>query len=132
MPNSFTSLLEKMGIAIKKTSRSIWIKPSQEIKSKRYSLEELPGIVPFAAVLACVGNGKTRIMNIKKARNMKSDRISAVSKGLQKMGADIEEKEDELIIEGPAELEGAEVDGHEDDAIVAALGVAGLSAEGKT
>lgn len=63
---------------------------------------------------------------------MKSDRISAMAEGLERMGAKIEEKKDGLVIDGPAELEGAKVNGYEDDAVVAALGVAGLLAEGET
>ncbi|KXA88699.1 hypothetical protein AKJ57_06455 [candidate division MSBL1 archaeon SCGC-AAA259A05] len=128
----FTSLLEKMGVKLKKTSRSVWIKSDQEIKSRRYSLGEHPEVLPFAAVLACTAQGKTRIINIQKARHMKSDRISAIVKGLQKMGAQVKDEGNELVLGGPADLKGAKVNGHEDDAVVAALAVAGLSADGKT
>lgn len=130
--DEFKSLLEKIGVEVEKTTRSVWIRPQQEIKGKRYSLEDFPEVIPFAAVLACNGNGKTRIINAEKARNMNSDRISATAEGLQRMGASVEENEDGLTIEGPAELTGAKVNGYEDDAIVAALAVAGLKAEGKT
>lgn len=128
----FTALLEKMGIKLEKTSRSVKIPPNQEIKGRRYSLEKFPEVTPFAAVLACFAKGKTRIINIKKARNMKSDRVSTIANELQKMNVDTEEKENELIIEGPAELKGAEVNGWKDDAIVAALSAAGLIADEKT
>lgn len=128
----FTSLLEKMGVDLKKTSRSVWIKPSQQIKSRRYSLSEFPELAPFAAVLACAAEGKTRIINAERARHMKSDRISAMVEGLGRMGADIEEEKDGFVVDGPAELKGTEVDGYDDDAVVAALSVAGFSADGKT
>ncbi|KXA92271.1 hypothetical protein AKJ64_03585 [candidate division MSBL1 archaeon SCGC-AAA259E17] len=128
----FTSLLEKMGVELKKTSRSVWIKPDQEITSRRYSLEEHPEVLPFAAVLACAAQGTTRIINIQKARHMKSDQISAMVKGLRKMGAQIKDEGDEVVLDGPADLKGAEVDGREDDAVVAALAVAGFAADGKT
>lgn len=130
--DAFASLLEKMGVDLKRTSRSLWIKPSQEIGGRRYGLEKFPEAIPFAAVLACAAKGRTRIINAERSRNMKCDRISVMAEGLRKMGARIEENEDGLIVEGPAELEGAKVDGREDDGVVAALGIAGFLAEGKT
>lgn len=130
--NEFKSLLEKMGVEVEKTTRSFWIRPQQEIKSRRYSLENFPEVIPFAAVLACKGDGKTKIINAERARNLNSDRISATAEGLRRMGANVEENEDGLTIESPANLNGTKVNGYEDDAIVAALAVAGLIAEGKT
>lgn len=130
--DAFTSLLEKMGVKLERTSRSVKISSSQEIRGRRYSLKGFSETIPFAAVIACIANGKTRIINAERARNMKSDRISAMAEGLERMGAKIEEKKDGLVIDGPAELEGAKVNGYEDDAVVAALGVAGLLAEGET
>lgn len=128
----FVSLLGKMGVDLEETNRSVWIKPPQEIGSRRYSLSGSPGVLPFAAVIACAADGKTKIINSGDSRNMKSDRISAITEGLQRMGARIEEEEGGLSVEGPAELEGAKVDGYDDDAIVAALSVAGFAADGRT
>lgn len=130
--DSFLSLLERMGVDLERTDRSIKVPSPQQIGGRRYSLEEFPEIVPFAAVLACSAEGKTRIINAGRARNMKSDRISAICEGLKRMGAQIEVKGDEIIVDGPADLKGAKVDGYGDDAIVAALGTAGLIAKGKT
>ena len=62
---------------------------------------------------------------------MKSDRVSATSRELRRMGAKVLERHDGLLIQGATKLKGCEVDGHEDYAIVAALVVAGLLAEGE-
>jgi 3-phosphoshikimate 1-carboxyvinyltransferase len=50
---------------------------------------------------------------------------------LTKMGADIEEMPDGLIIR-KSELKGAELHGHADHRIIMALGVAGLAVENTT
>jgi 3-phosphoshikimate 1-carboxyvinyltransferase len=63
---------------------------------------------------------------------MKSDRISAITQELRKMGGKVLEQPDGLIVQGPAKLRGCEVDGHNDYMVVAALAVAGMFAEGKT
>jgi 3-phosphoshikimate 1-carboxyvinyltransferase len=51
---------------------------------------------------------------------------------LKRMGARVTERRDGLLIEGPSELVGDELDGHNDYAVVAALVVAGLIARDKT
>ena len=62
---------------------------------------------------------------------MKSDRISAIARELRRMGGKVLERRDGLLIQGPAKLRGCEVDGHEDYAVITALIVAGLLADGK-
>ncbi len=128
----FLSFLEDLGIKKEIDSDSMEILPSQNLTGKEYSLKKYPELLPFAAVLACRAQGKTRIVGAERARNMKTDRISAMVEGLGRMGAEIEEKDDGLVVEGPVKLEGAKVNGHKDDAVVAALGVAGLVSGGKT
>ncbi len=128
----FVSLLDRVGIDFEKEENSMRILENQELEDGEYSLSDFPQVLPFLAVLGCFSKGKTRIRDAERARNMKSDRISAMCMGLEKMGCSVEEKEDGLVIDGSAELEGVEVDGQKDDAIVAALGTAAIIAEGKT
>jgi 3-phosphoshikimate 1-carboxyvinyltransferase len=60
-----------------------------------------------------------------------TDRLAVMSRELGKMGAEIEELSDGLIIHGNT-LYGADVDGHSDHRVIMALAVAGLAAEGQT
>ena len=48
------------------------------------------------------------------------------------MGAWIEERADGMIVHGPSELHGAEVECHHDHRLAMALAVAGLAATGPT
>jgi 3-phosphoshikimate 1-carboxyvinyltransferase len=61
-----------------------------------------------------------------------SDRLATVTGELAKMGAQIEEKTDGLVIHGPCRLHGAEVESHGDHRIALMLAVAGLIADGET
>lgn len=124
--------LNSAGIETQESEKSIKIPESQVPHASEISLEEFPELLPFFAVLACKAEGKTRLINAGKAREMKSDRINAIAEGLSRMGAKITEEENGIEVEGPTSFEGTKVDGRDDDAIVASLGIAGLLADGKT
>jgi 3-phosphoshikimate 1-carboxyvinyltransferase len=97
-------------------------------------MNALPDQVPTIAVAGCFARGETVIKNALTARWKECDRIAAVCKELQKMGAKVTEKEDGLIIhqDGTWTLQGAEVDGYYDHRMVLAFSAAGLAAEGQT
>lgn len=86
-----------------------------------------PDLVPTIAVLGSLARGKTVVKNAEHVRHKETDRLSAMAMELSKMGADIKERPDGLVIEG-GRLEGARVSGHHDHRIVMALTVAGLAA----
>jgi 3-phosphoshikimate 1-carboxyvinyltransferase len=85
------------------------------------------------AVAACFAEGSTVLGNVPQARIKETDRIECMSRELRKMGADIEELPDGMIINGcPNGLRGAEVESYNDHRIAMALAVAGLASEGST
>ena len=90
-----------------------------------------PDLVPTLAVLAACANGTTNIENAEHVRYKETDRLSAITTELRKMGADIDERQDGLTIRGRT-LHGAAVDGYDDHRIVMSLAIAGLVAEGPT
>ncbi|MBU0574310.1 MAG: 3-phosphoshikimate 1-carboxyvinyltransferase, partial [Candidatus Margulisbacteria bacterium] len=51
---------------------------------------------------------------------------------LRKMGANIEEKEDGMVIHGPTPLKGCNVESHGDHRVAMSLAIAGFIAEGET
>ena len=61
-----------------------------------------------------------------------TDRLSAMAKGLNAMGASVEELADGWEIRGPRHLEGARVRSFGDHRVAMALAVAGLLADGET
>ena len=100
--------------------------------SKRnINMRDIPDLLPVAAVLGSHAAGATVLKNVEHARHKESNRISALSAELGKMGAHIEETPDGLVV-SESRLCGADVDGHGDHRIVMALAVAALDADGKT
>ena len=94
-------------------------------------MNETPDALPAMAVAAALAEGETRLLNVPQARVKETDRIAVMASELGKMGADIEELPDGMIIRG-GRLHGAEVSSFADHRIAMALAVAGLAADGET
>ena len=71
------------------------------------------------------------LKNVSHARIKETDRIEVMAKELGKMGAEIEEMDEGLIIDH-RELKGAKLKGYNDHRIVMALSLAGMIAKGNT
>jgi 3-phosphoshikimate 1-carboxyvinyltransferase len=95
------------------------------------TLNATPDALPAMAVAGCFAEGETRLVNVPQARLKETDRIKVMCGELSKMGADIVELEDGLIIRR-SNLKGCRVNGHYDHRVVMALAVAGLCAHGET
>ena len=91
-------LLKKMGAQFQKTAKYIRVKGPSALRGGSFSLKDCPDLVPIMAVVAVFAKGKTRLYNIAHARVKESDRVSDLRKELLKIGADVKEKPNELII----------------------------------
>ena len=99
--------------------------------TREIDLSNAPDLLPIIAVLGCFADGKTVIKNVEHARLKESDRITSICSELNKMGADIKELKDGLIVR-KSDLNSANLDGHKDHRVVIALSIAALGAEGTT
>ena len=88
--------------------------------------------LPVLAVAATQAEGMTEVRDAAELRVKEVDRIALLVSELRKLGAEIEERPDGFIVEGPTQLRGASVDGHGDHRLAMALAVAGTVAEGRT
>lgn len=91
---------------------------------------EIPDIIPILTVLSSLSSGTTKIINSKRLRFKECDRLRAISTQLSKLGADIKEKEDGLVIKGKTSLKGGVVDSCNDHRIAMALSIASTRCEG--
>lgn len=108
----------------------ILVKYSPNLKACKISGEIIPRLIdeiPVIAVLATQADGQTIISDAQDLRNKESDRISAVVTELRKLGAEIEETPDGMIISGKTSLKGeCEVETYHDHRLAMSLFVAGL------
>ncbi|MDD6201682.1 MAG: 3-phosphoshikimate 1-carboxyvinyltransferase [Lachnospiraceae bacterium] len=88
--------------------------------------------LPVIAVMAAYAKGTTIIKDAAELHVKECDRIYAVTKNLQAMGACITATEDGFIIDGGVSLHGATIDTFLDHRIAMSFAVASLQAEGTT
>ncbi|MFR8531182.1 MAG: 3-phosphoshikimate 1-carboxyvinyltransferase [Anaeromassilibacillus sp.] len=91
---------------------------------------QIPDLVPILAATAALAKGRTRIYNAARLRIKESDRLAAMADGLNRLGAQVQETPDGLLIDGVELLHGGEVDGYNDHRVVMALSIAALRADG--
>ncbi len=106
-----------------------------KLKGVEIKKENVPFLIdelPLIAVVATQAQGKTVVSGARELRVKETDRIKAIVSELKKMGADIEEREDGFVVNGPTRLQGAVCENYNDHRIAMSLAVAALLAEGKT
>jgi 3-phosphoshikimate 1-carboxyvinyltransferase len=149
--------LSAMGAEVKISGSSVRIKGG-ELNGIEIDMNKTPDALPAMAVTAAFASGETRLVNVPQARSKETDRIACMAKELKKMGVDIEELPDGLVIRGcgatntspqvylggstprinrgaygdRSPLHAAAVHGHGDHRIVMALSLAGMAVEGQT
>lgn len=88
--------------------------------------------IPIIAVMAAAADGTTIIRDAAELKVKESDRIAAMTEGLQAMGCRITPTGDGMIIEGGVPLRGAAIRTFKDHRIAMSFAIAALIAEGET
>lgn len=122
------NIIKSMGGSIDINEDYIKSNPS-ELKGIIADASEIPDLVPILAVAGSVSRGVTKIINAKRARIKECDRLHAIACELNKIGGEVEELEDSLIIKGNKKLKGGVVDSWNDHRIAMALAVASIACE---
>ncbi len=99
-----------------------------EGESVSRAIDELPVI----SVAACFAEGETVISGAGELRVKETDRISAMTGELSKLGADVRETRDGMVINGTGELRGARCESRGDHRVAMSLAVAATRARGET
>jgi 3-phosphoshikimate 1-carboxyvinyltransferase len=133
-------MLAEMGCPSEAVEDGLLVRGSEAsargLRAAELDLNDTPDALPALAAAACYAVGETRLVNVPQARLKETDRITVMREELAKMGADIEELPDGLVIRGrgpgngPVPLHGAKLDGRGDHRAVMALSVAALAAAG--
>ena len=124
----FTSALEKMGCHVVKKTNSLHIK-GNPLKGITINMNNMPDTVQTLAVTALFAEGETVIQGISNLRIKETDRISALTKELTRLGAEVEAGEDHLIVR-PGVYSGAEIETYNDHRMAMSFALAGLKIPG--
>lgn len=123
-------ILKNMNVNLKISENEII---SMESKTRGTIIDgsDCPDIIPILTVLASVSDGVTKIINSERLRYKECDRLTAIATELNKIGADIQELSDGLIINGKKFLKGGEVSCWNDHRIAMSLAVASIKCSEK-
>lgn len=120
---AFIDIMINCGGQIKINNSSITASKSQ-LNAFDADVSQYPDIAPILAVVAALSHGTSHITGASRLRIKECDRLMAISTELNKLGAEVYENEDNLVIVGKEYLKGGEVDSWGDHRIAMALSIA--------
>lgn len=125
---AIVSLLEEFGAESKIILNQVTM-THKEMKGIRIDASQIPDLVPILCVAAAAAEGKTEIYNAGRLRIKESDRLAAMAECMKKIGVEVEEKPDGIIITGGCNPPAGEIviDSHNDHRIVMAMAIAAVS-----
>lgn len=126
--------LKKMGALIEadENAKTLHIKPGAKLKGCTVNINPFIDAITILSVIACFAEGETHITNASIARQKECDRLHCITTELKKMGADISELEDSLVIRGKPLQGASSLLSYGDHRMAMSLAIAALGAKGSS
>ena len=119
-------IVQKMGAKLEIFDDYVIVKPSKT-KGTIIDVSQCPDIAPILTVLGALSEGETKIINAERLRIKESDRIISIKTELNKLGVEVEEVGDSLVIQGVDTFEGGvEVSAWNDHRVAMSLAIASI------
>ncbi len=109
----FAEVLEKMGAKVSWSPQQLTL-TGAKLKGIDIDMNQMPDVAMTLSVTALFASGTTIIRNIYNWRLKETERLFAVSKELRKLGAEIVEGHDYIVIHPPQEIKATSIDTYED------------------
>ncbi|WED20764.1 3-phosphoshikimate 1-carboxyvinyltransferase [Vibrio sp. JC009] len=122
----FADALEKMGAEIEWGDDYV-ISRVGELKAIDMDFNHIPDAAMTIATTALFAEGTTAIRNVYNWRVKETDRLAAMATELRKVGAQVEEGEDYIIVTPAKELKHAAIDTYDDHRIAMCFSLVALS-----
>jgi len=122
---AFIDFLEQLGVSVIIDEDEIKIESPEKLKGGVFDLRNSPDLLPPLAILSLISSNPIEIVNVKHARLKETDRIAILARELPKIGINVEEKEDGLILKSSDKLIGAKLNSENDHRLFMAFCIAG-------
>ena len=122
----FLDILSELGVKIKIENEQIEISTPEKLKGGKFDLSNSPDLLPPLSILILKSENPIEITNVKHARLKETDRIAIISRELQKIGINIDEKEDGMVLKNSNSHHGAEMNSENDHRLFMAFSIAGM------
>jgi 3-phosphoshikimate 1-carboxyvinyltransferase len=124
---SFLDMLAAMGCEVSVAEGVVSVKGPEQLAGGVFDCNATPDIVPTLAAIAPLASTAVEIVNVANLRVKESDRLATVTSELRRLGANVEERPDSLLIQPGWSDAPAVVETHNDHRIAMAFAVAGLA-----
>ncbi len=91
-------ILEELGVTVTLQGDNITTKSPKTLGGGKFDLSNTPDLLPALAILCLKSSEPIEIFNVKHARYKETDRISVISRELRKIGIDVKENDDGMIL----------------------------------
>ena len=119
----FAEVLEKMGAKVEWEPQQVKL-TGNSLNGIDVDMNQMPDAAMTLAVAALFASGPTVIRNIYNWRVKETERLQAVSTELRKLGAEVEEGYDYLVIQPPEQIRKAEINTYDDHRMAMAFSLA--------
>ena len=119
----FAEVLEKMGAKVEWEPQQVKL-TGNSLNGIDVDMNQMPDAAMTLAVVALFASGPTAIRNIYNWRVKETERLQAVSTELRKLGAEVEEGYDYLVIQPPEQIRKTEIDTYDDHRMAMAFSLA--------
>ncbi len=124
-------VLRAMGVSLSHRNGIVHVHGNQSLKAGEFDGDHFTDAVLAMVAAAVFAEGTSRFYNVENLRYKECDRITDYLNELRKAGADVEERQSEIIVHGRPQgvAGGVEINAHFDHRVIMALTVVGLRSE---
>jgi len=123
---AIVDILERLGVNVTLEDDIITTKSPVSLNGGKFDLSNTPDLLPAIAILALKSEKPIEIFNVKHARYKETDRIAIMSRELKKIGLDVEERDDGMILKKSSEFHPAELNSENDHRLFMAFSIVGM------
>jgi 3-phosphoshikimate 1-carboxyvinyltransferase len=123
----FLDVLAAMGCGVEVTEDAITVTGADTLRGGTFDCNATPDIVPTLAAIAPLASSPVEIVNVANLRVKESDRLATVTSELRRLGANVDERPDALVIQPGWSDAPATIETHNDHRIAMAFAIAGLA-----
>lgn len=129
----FVDVLERMGCVVTREPTRLTVHGPPDgarLRGIDVDLNDMPDMVQTLAVAALFAEGPTTIRNVANLRLKETDRLAAVATELRRVGAEVDELADGLVMTPPAQIRPATIQTYEDHRMAMSFALLTLAAPG--
>lgn len=125
----FVDILAAMGCRVLKGEDFIEVQGPEKLQGIDVDMNALSDTMQTLAAIAPFADGDVIIRNVAHTRYQETDRLHAVATELQRLGVQVEESEDSLVIH-PGPVQPAEIETYDDHRMAMSFALIGLKVSG--